>query len=157
MTMIGPCCNTGESTTDKQTVKSIKLNNDKGLLRCLSIPFLSKIIPWWGVAPNLSKIQVPTDMPWPKTWKELQIIHGYTTLPRQVFTSNGRGVWAIIQADFSKSRLDIKQDIHRSIWESENNNQEICALSSILETNVSRISLWAGLLQVRNGMNCRCN
>ena len=48
-----------------------KLDKDKHLFICMSIPFFGVIISWQGVNPDPSNINVLTDMPLPKAKKEL--------------------------------------------------------------------------------------
>ena len=49
---------------------SLKLNKDKCLSRCISIPFFGEIISWQCLSVDPSKIQVLTDMPTGKMKKE---------------------------------------------------------------------------------------
>ena len=55
---------------------SLKLNKDKSLFRCLSIPFIGKTISWLGMSPDPSKIQPLTYRPPLKMKKELQSFLG---------------------------------------------------------------------------------
>ena len=53
---------------------NLKLNKDKCLFRCTSIPFYGEIILWQGISPDSRKEQALTHMPSPKSKKEQQLI-----------------------------------------------------------------------------------
>ena len=54
----------------------LKLNKDKCLFICTSLPFSGEVVSRQRVSPDLRKIQVLTDMPPPKSRKELQSFLG---------------------------------------------------------------------------------
>ena len=65
---------------------NLRLNSDKCLFRCPSIPFFWEIIPWSSVSPDPRNVQALMDMPPAKCRKELQLflcLH----LPEQVVTN----------------------------------------------------------------------
>ena len=51
---------------------NLKLNKDKCLFRCTCIPFTGKVISQKGISPDPRKVQAFTEMPLPKSRKELQ-------------------------------------------------------------------------------------
>ena len=56
----------------------LKLNKDKCLVRCTSVPFFGEIILWYGVKPYPQKLKALTEMPPPRNKKEIQAFLGIT-------------------------------------------------------------------------------
>ena len=83
----------------------------------MRIPFFGEMISHQGVRPDPSQIQALNDMPPPKTKKELQSFLGIVNYLSK-FSLVTAEVWAIKQANFDKSSLDMEQDIPRSVRES---------------------------------------
>ena len=61
---------------------SLKLNKDKCLFWCTSIPFFGEVILWSGVSSDPRKVQVLMTMPPPKCKKIAAVIPGYSQLPK---------------------------------------------------------------------------
>ena len=55
---------------------NLKLNKDKYLLRCTSIPFFSDVISWQSISSDPRKKKALTDMPPPTSKRELQSFLG---------------------------------------------------------------------------------
>ena len=70
----------------KQT--NLNVNKHKCLFRCTSISFFSKIIYCQDVSLDPRKVQALTDMPPPKSKRELQSFFEYTQLPKYILISN---------------------------------------------------------------------
>ena len=69
---------------------NMKVNKDKCLFRCTSIPFFSDVISWQGVSPYLRKVQALTDMLPPKSKRELQsllVVVNYISSHQQLLMS----------------------------------------------------------------------
>ena len=127
-----------------------------------SISFFGEITSWLGVNPDPSIIQAQTHMPPPNMKKELQSFMGILNYLHWVFTSDSRGVWAIMKPVLGQTYWIWNrpyQDLHEKAKKTIVKRDESIKfydtpMQLYLETKAYRISLGARLLQVRHGMNC---
>ena len=137
---------------------NLKLNKDKCLFRCTSIPFFGEIISQKGVSSDSRKIQALTDILPPKPMKELQSFLG---ILQYVFFSDSWSMstlWKLtsVKTDwawngkcldlYDRGKKIIKKDACIKFYETSR------TLS--LEMEPSGAGLGAGLLQLRDGMDC---
>ena len=106
---------------------NFELNKEKCHFRCTSIPFFGEVISGKGVQPDPQKIKVLTDMPTPKSKKELQAFLGIISYLKifspgstnlcdplhKLTSSKVPWTWDVsYQALFNKAKLLIKADVH---------------------------------------------
>ena len=105
---------------------NLKLNKYKCHFRCTSIPFFGKVVLRKGIQPDPRKVKALTDMPPPKTKRELQAFLGIINYlgkfspgtaevcePLQKLTSS-KGTWtwnASYQQLFKEAKSLIKVDV----------------------------------------------
>ena len=133
---------------------NLKLNKDKYLFKCTSIPIFSEIILKSNVRPDPRKIQALKAMPLPKCKKELKSSLGiinYLSTFSQMTAEVCEPLWNVISIKIEWSwngryqDLIIKQDACIKIY---GTLKTLCP-----ETDASSISMGGNLLQVRDGMN----
>ena len=138
---------------------NLKLNEDKCLFWCTSIPFFREVISWSGMSPNPKKVQVLVVMPPPKCKKELQLFLGI----------------ANYLSRFSLTIAEICKPRRSSHWWRKNSHGMACIRSYMTKPKTSgKIHAWkfsikapisgyrclqcqprVSLLQVGGGMKCR--
>ena len=81
------------------------------LFRFTCIAFFGEGISRQGVSSNPRKVQALTDIVPPKCKGRIAVIPGYIKIPKQIFTSNGRGISTPVKTDIGKNRLDVEWHI----------------------------------------------
>ena len=140
---------------------NLKPNKDKCSFWFTGIPFLGELISQPGMSLDLSIVQGLTTKPPPNCEKELQsflgiVIHLSKLLPktdevseslRKLTSVKTQLAWNDMYEDlYDKVKNIAKQDAYMKFYDA--------AKSLYLKTDASGISLEAGLLQVKDGMNC---
>ena len=146
-----------------QRCKEVNLKlNKKSHFRCTSIPFFGEVISRRGVQPDPQKIKAHTDMPPPDNKKDLQTFLGIINYlgkfspgtadvcdPLHKLTSS-KVIWTwntSYQSLFNKAKLLIKFDMYMNFY---NGTKPL-----YLETDASRVSLGAAVLQAQEGTACQ--
>ena len=105
--------------------------------------------------PNPRKVQAPTNMPLLKTKKELHLFLDIIN-----YLSKVSPMTAQVCEQLKKLRTSVKADWtwKRRMYQVLNDRaKKIVVRPLYLENDASGISLGSRLLQVKGGMNCRCN
>ena len=133
---------------------NLKVNKNKCLFRCASIPFFGKMISWQGVSLNSSKIQALMDMSTPRMKKELQSFIGILSYlcsfsPMAAEVSEPLPKLASVKLDwtwnmtyqdlYQKARTRVKRNICMKFYDA--------ARPLYLETDASGIGLVVRLLK----------
>ena len=141
---------------------NLRLNKEKCLFRCTSIPFFREVISRRGVQPDPQKIKALMDMPPPNNKRELQAFLGIINYlgkfspgtavvcePLQKLTSS-KATWrwnASHQSLFVKAKLLIKSDKCMKFY--------VNTKLLYLKTDTSGVSLGTALLQTWEGTTCQ--
>ena len=142
----------------------LNLNKDKCLFRCTSIPFFGKLIWWQGRSLDPRKVQALTEMLLPKYKKELQSFMGILSYLFE-FSPATAGVceplWKLtsVKADWTLNIMyqDLydreKKIVKKDAWMKFYN----ASRPLYIEIDASGVCREAILLQVKDGVNCRCD
>ena len=141
---------------------NLKLNKDKCHFRCMSILFFGEVVSREGVQPDPQMIRTLTEMLVPKNKREVQAFLGIINYlgkfppgtvevckPLWKLTSS-KTTWtwnASYQQLFNKAKSLIKAEVCMEFYDDTK--------LLYLETNVSRVSLRAALLQLCNNTTCQ--
>ena len=136
---------------------SLKLNKDKCHFWCTSAPFFGEVISRCGVHPHPWKLKALTDMPPPKTKRELHTFLGIINYLdkfspstadiceslRKLTSAKIEWTWnAMYQNMFDKAKAIIKEDAYMRFYD------ETKLL--LIETDSFGAGLWASFLQTRS-------
>ena len=139
----------------------LKLNKDKGHFRCPSVPSFGEVISRHWVQLNPKKLKVLTNMPSPRTKKELQaflsIINYLGKFSpstaevceslRKLMSAKTEWTWnATYQKIFDKAKANIKEDVCMKFYDATK--------QLYIETDASGVRLGAFLLQTRSSTSC---
>ena len=141
---------------------NLKLNKDKCHFRCTTIPFLGEIVSREGIQPDLQKVRALTEMPLPKTKRELQAFLGIINYLgkfssgtvevckplRKLMSSRMMWTWnTSYQQLFDKAISLIKVEVCMKFYDDTK--------LLYLETDTSGVSLEAALLQLHDNTTCQ--
>ena len=150
-----------ENVLQAYTQANLKLNINKYLFRCTSIPFFGETISWQGVSPDPRKAQALTDMPLPKTKKELQSFLSILNYLSRFSPMTAEVCEPLPKLTSGKTDQTLNRIYHNLYGKKQLVKRDACmkfydvAGPLYLEIDASGISLEARLLQVRDVMNCR--